>query len=312
MSRRSLVVGIEGGRARTTALLADDVGNLLARRQGNTTITSPLALDAVGRTLFSLIGKCCDDARCQPEDLAAVVFGFASPVRATEFPRIRDAVNGFAARGGHKPLPISIESDARIILEGAFDRGPGVVIIAGSGSAVIGKTPRGEIKSVGGWGRILGDEGSGYAIGREALIAVARESDHLGSAGTLHQVFASKFQLDSRDEIIAAVYQDNFDIASLAPVVLDTAAHNDVIAQRIVDRAATQLADQARIVVLPMGIHRKVGLVMAGSLLEQETVYANTLHMKLIRLLPQVEIRTALHEPAHGAVLLALDKLKKV
>ena len=267
--------------------------------------------DNIARALYILITRCCEDARCKPPELSAIVVGIAGLEREEDHVRLRDALDALFAKSGSRPPPVTFEADARITLEGAFDGAEGVVVVAGSGSIVIGKTPRGQVVSVGGWGAILGDEGGGYFIGREALIAVSLECEKRGSAGRLREVFGERFHFDSREHILSAIYQQKFDIASLAPVVMETAANNDVVSQRILDRAALLLADQARIVVMQMGLLRKVKLVMAGSLVDRETVYSNALHMKLLKVLPQVEIRRPLHEPAHGAVLMAIAQLKK-
>ncbi len=311
MARRSLVLGIDGAPSCSIGLIADDTGVLQARREGVGITLNGLAYDNVARALYILIGRCCEDARCKPQDLASVVVGMSGIEREEDRARLREQANSLFDKAGLRPPPIAFESDARIALEGAFDGGFGVVIVAGTGSMVIGKTPRGQVVSVGGWGKIIGDEGSGYFIGREALVAVTRESEKRGSAGRLRDVLSERFHFDTREHILGALYHERFDVASLAPVVMETAAANDVVAQRILDRAATQLAEQARIIVMQMGLLRKVKLAMVGSLVEGGSVYADALHMKLLRLLPQVEIRPPAHEPAYGAVLLALDRLKK-
>jgi glucosamine kinase len=311
MARRSLVLGIDGASSRSIGILADDTGALQARREGAGTTLNGLGYDNVARALYILIARCCEDARCKPQDLASVVIGMPALDRDEDRQRLREHVNSLFAKAGTRPLQLSFESDARIALEGAFDGGFGVVVMAGTGSIVIGKTPHGQVVSVGGWGRIIGDEGSGYFIGREALVAVTRESEKRGSAGRLREVLSQRFHFDSREHILGALYHERFDVASLAPVVMETAAGNDIVAQRILDRAANLLAEQARIIVMQMGLLRKVKLTMVGSLVEGGSVYADALHMKLLRLLPQVEIRPPAHEPAYGAVLLALDRLKK-
>jgi N-acetylglucosamine kinase-like BadF-type ATPase len=311
MARRALLLGIDGGAASSVAILADDIAVVLARREGGPMNVGALGFDNVARALFILITRCCEDARCKPGDLSAIVIGIAGLERDTDRSRLREAVNGLFSKSGARPLPITFETDARIALEGAFNGAEGVVVVAGSGSMVIGKTPRGQVVCVGGWGRVLGDEGGGYFIGREALVAVARECEKRGTAGRLRSVLGDQYHFDTREHILSAIYQEQFDIASLAPLVIETAANNDVVAQKILDRAAMLLAEQARIVVMQMGLLRKVKLVMAGSLVVHETVYANALHMKLLKVLPQVEIRPPLHEPAFGAVLMALAQLKK-
>ncbi len=309
MARRALTLGIHGNATKSVAILADETGAVLARREGAALNGS--GFDAGARVIFILVNRCCEDARCTPADLASVVIARPGVEREEDASRFRETVTALFTKNNVKLLSVTVEPDWRAVLEGAFDGSDGVVIVAGADTIVVGKTPRGQVVRVGGWGRLLGDEGGGFYIGREALVAVTHECEQRGTSGRLRDVLGQKFHFDTREHILSAVYQEKFDIASIAPLVIDTAAHNDLVAQRILDRAAALLADQARIVVMQMGLLRKVRLVMAGSLVDHETVYANTLHMKLLKVLPQVEIRAPLHEPAHGAVLLALGKLKK-
>lgn len=310
MSRSALILGIDGGGTKTVALIADQDGNILAQRQGKATNPHVVGFDASARTLFQLITLCCDDLRCDPAELRSLVFGLAGVGRNGDRKRIRDEVTKLFDAEKTRVVPAVVETDARVALEGAFDGGPGVVMIAGTGSIVVGKTSRGDILSVGGWGRVLGDEGSGYFIGREALVAVTQDHDGRGDSGRLREAFARQFQWETRDQIIAAVYQDHVDLAALAPAVIGAAAGNCVVAQRILQRAATLLVEQARVVVMQMGILRKVGLVMLGGLLEHEPVYSNVVHLKTLKMLPQVDVRDPLHSPAHGAVRMAIDRLR--
>ena len=225
---------------------------------------------------------------------------------------IKKAVTDLFQKEGTKTPPLFIETDARAALEGAFDGGPGVVIIAGTGSIVVGKTPKRDLLTIGGWGRFLGDEGSGYFLGREALRAVALQMDRRGESTKLKLKIAEIHHLERREDIIRAVYQEKFELSRLAPLVLEAAAENDIVSQKIIQNAALLLAEQARVIVLQMGILRKAGLVMAGSLIDHENVYSNTLHMKLLKLMPQVDVRQPVHSPAHGAVLMALEHMKRM
>lgn len=311
MSRKPLVIGVDGGGTKTIALAADPSGNILARRESGASNVNVVGLDGTARSLHRVITECCDDVRCPPDELTSIVLALAGAGDDVVRQRISDAVNELFAQEGRKPLPISVESDSRAALEGAFDGGPGVVIVAGTGSIVIGKTDRGAVLTVGGWGRILGDEGGGFFIGREALRSLALHLDRRGEATKLEDKLAEKFQWRTRADIIRAVYQEQVDLSRLAPIVLEAAAQNDIVSQKILQIAALQLAEQTRVIVMQMGILRKVGLVMIGGLIDHENVYSNTLHMKLLKLLPQVHVRQPVHSPAHGAVLIALEQLKR-
>lgn len=311
MSRSTLVLGIDGGGSKTTALVADERGNVLAQRQGKATNPNVVGFDTAAKTIHQLITLCCDDVRCEPPELSSTVVGVAGVGRDPDRKRMRDEVTKIFEEDKLRIQQVVVETDARVALEGAFDGGPGVVMIAGTGSIVVGKTARGDVLSVGGWGRLIGDEGSGYAVGREALVAVTLHFDGRGDSGRLREAFAREFKWETRDQIIAAIYQQKIELASLAPVVIQAAANNCIVAQRILQKAATLLVEQARVIVMQMGILRKVGLVMLGGLLEHEPVYSNLVHLKILKLLPQVDVRDALHSPAHGAVLMALERLKR-
>ena len=311
MSRKPLVLGVDGGGAKSAGLLADLSGNILTRREGGASNVNVVGLEGSAQSLHKIISECCDDVRCPPDELGSVVLALAGAGDDVGQQRIKEAVSKLFEEENRKPPLISVHTDSRAALEGAFDGGAGVVIIAGTGSIVMGKTERRELLTVGGWGRFLGDEGSGYYIGCEALKAVAHHMDHRGESTKLEGKMAEAFQWHGRADIIHAVYQEKFDLSRLAPLVVEAAGENDVVSQKILQNAALQLAEQARIVVMRMGILRKTGLVMVGGLIDHENVYSNTLHMKLMKLLPQVEVRLPLHSPAHGAVLIAFDQVGK-
>jgi N-acetylglucosamine kinase-like BadF-type ATPase len=241
-----------------------------------------------------------------------VVLGVAG-ARVMEFrERIREAVNEQVVKKGGRPLTLMIETDARIALEGAFDGSAGVVLLAGTGSIVIGKTDRGEVVSVGGWGRILGDEGSGFAIGRDGVRALTAAYDGRGASTKLQALLEEKYGWKSREDIIRAIYQEDFDLAKLAPLVMEAAVDHDIVSQRILQNSASQLVDQLRSVVMQMGILRKVCVVLSGGLVDHETVFSNVLRIKILKALPQVEIRSPVHSPAQGAVRIALTRLREV
>ncbi len=312
MSRAPLVLGVDGGGTKSIGLISDYSGKILARKEVGATNPNVVGLEVSAKRLFELMTRCCEEARCDIHELHSSVLGLAGAGGIEFRERIVEALNAHLLTAGSKPLPLAVESDARVALEGALDGGPGVVVISGTGSMVMGKTERGEVHTVGGWGRILGDEGSGFSIGRDGVRAVSLVLDGRGDPTKLKELFAAKYQWVTRDDIIKAVYQKGFDPSKLAPLVMEAAVNHDLVGQKILQNAATQLVDQIRVVVMRMGFLRKVGLVMCGGLLEHNTVFTNVLHLKIMKSLPQVEIRKAVHSPAHGAVRMAIDRVRKM
>jgi N-acetylglucosamine kinase-like BadF-type ATPase len=305
-------LGVDGGGTRSTGLIADLSGNILSTHEVGATNPNVVGFETSARHLHQLITKCCEDVRCDPQDLRSIVLGLAG-VRVPEFRmRIVDEVNEqFVKRGSH-PLSVSVETDARVALEGAFDGEPGVVLIAGTGSIIMGKTGRGDVTSVGGWGRILGDEGSGYAIGREGIRAVTFAYDGRGDNTKLTDLLTRKYEWGSKEDIIKVVYQEGFEISQVAPLVMEAAVDNDVVCQKILQNAAGQLVDQLRVVVMRMGILKKIPVVLSGGLVETGSVFRNVLQIKIMKVLPQVEVRQPKHPPGYGAVRMAIVRITQM
>jgi glucosamine kinase len=179
-----VVLGADGGGTKTLGILADAGGNELARFQVGPGNPNVVGIDGAAANLLDLVTGCCERAKLLPRDVGAVVFGLAGAGNAAVRARLTDALRSGATQRGWEHPKFTIETDARVALEGAFGGGPGVVIIAGTGSILIGKLSDGTVTSVGGWGRMLGDEGSGFHIGSEAIRAVTRDIDGRGAAET--------------------------------------------------------------------------------------------------------------------------------
>lgn len=298
-----LVFGADGGGTKTLGILSDQNGNLLAQRTVGATNVNVVGIDDAAEALMELLNGCCADAHCSLADVQAIVLGLAGAGGKEVRARLRERL---CARAGSS-LPLTLETDARVALEGAFDGGPGIVIIAGTGSVVMGKSASGEIVSVGGWGRTLGDEGSGYWLGLQAMKSAALYHDGRDGSEVLAEMIGREFDLRSRERILTAVYQEQFDFSRLAPMVVNAAERNDAGALQILAGGATALAAQASAVAQRLNGAARVALI--GSLIQNENIYSRMLKSKIAESMPSAEIQTPLRSPAEGAVLMALRKL---
>ena len=121
-------------------LVSDHLGNILARREVGASNPNVVGFEASARHLVQLINECCEDVRCRPDELQSVVLALAGAGRKENQKKVRETVNELFDQAGQKRVPILVETDARAALEGAFRGGPGVIVIAGTGSIVTGKT----------------------------------------------------------------------------------------------------------------------------------------------------------------------------
>jgi len=155
------VLGIDAGGTKTVCLLADEAGRIVAEGRGpgaNFHTSGDLDLE---KALRQVIDQAIGDREIVP---AAVCIGIAGVDREAEACRVRDLMRRIGCRS-----PIVVVNDALIALAAGAGDAPGIVIIAGTGSIAYGRNARRDAARSGGWGHIIGDEGSGYWIGQQAV-----------------------------------------------------------------------------------------------------------------------------------------------
>jgi N-acetylglucosamine kinase-like BadF-type ATPase len=162
---------------------------------------------------------------------------------------------------------------------------------------------------VGGWGPILGDEGSAYALTLAGLRAVARAADGRGEPTNLTDRFLTRLGLGQPAELIPLVARGGWDrsaLASLAPLVLEAAESGDVVAHDLVEQAARELAETAAAVVRQLGLTaRAVPVALSGGLLQESEPYRQRFERQLRGLGVEAQPVAVVQEPAEGAVRLA-------
>jgi N-acetylglucosamine kinase-like BadF-type ATPase len=309
------VVGIDGGGTKTAAQLADMQGKVLAESLGGPSNFQVIGAQQAAGTILDLVETCCHSVGCTISQIASITAGLTGAGRVSDQNRMIESLRQVAQSRSIELHDVCVESDARIGLEGAFGGGAGIIVIAGTGSIVFGKDHRGNILRAGGWGRLIGDEGSGYSLGREAFRAVAKAIDGRSKKTLLTALFARKLGLKTQEEIVRALYKDNFDMASVAPVVLEAARKRDRPSLAILELAAEELVDVVDSVVRRMKIPRtipnsKMRISFVGGLLTSPNIYSKNFALLIRRTLPSVALQKAQYPPVYGAVLLSLGRTK--
>jgi len=315
MKLNGFVLGIDGGGTKTLGLIADLSGRILGRAVGGISNPQVIGFKQAAEVVLKVVRDCCRRVGCHPKHLKAVVVGLAGAGREPDRRRAETEIRKLGRKSNVPLRNLRVESDARIALEGALGGESGIVLISGTGSIGFAKGSDGSVHRVGGWGRTIGDEGSGFAVGRAALVAIARAFDGRGQPTMLTNLASKSFGLSNPQSIISKIYQNHFDVSRIAPLVLKAASKGDNVSRGILDDAARELADHVRVLAAklsqsdkPLG-GRKTNLVLLGGMLESSNYLSRTLRKKIKSLVPTVRIRPAKKSPAHGAVLLALNRL---
>jgi len=296
-------IGLDGGGTKTKCVVVDKQMNVLSELVGGPSNFLVFDLDEVTQSLFNLINDSIKQAGIDISEIDSILLGTAGAGRREDAERLEKS---FIQKANESHMPIKIfvvESDARIALEGAFSGKPGSILISGTGSIMFGKDSEGNIHRVGGFGRILGDEGSGFHIGRSGLTAVAKQFDGRGEKTELSILLKNKFDISNSKELILAVYKNNFDIATVTPLVIQAAEEGDEICKEIIrDEADQLLLHVESMKKLIKEDELKISLI--GGTITTDNFYAKLFKEKMNNL-KGVKISEPELEPAVGAALMA-------
>ena len=235
------LIGMDGGGTKTKCILTDIDLKSIYETTGGPSNFLVIGTEKVSETILSLISDCITSQQISANDIEAIVLGTTGGGRKSDAEILEKQLVIDAPQKDLLIKKFYVESDARIALEGAFSGKAGSILIAGTGSIMFGKNEKGEIHRVGGFGRFIGDEGSGYKIGRMGLNAVARYFDGRAKQTKIADLLLQEFSISSSEELITEVYRNNFNIPAVAPLVFDAAESGDKIAQRILEDEADEL-----------------------------------------------------------------------
>jgi N-acetylmuramic acid 6-phosphate etherase len=274
MDNRPLILGVDGGGTKTVACLA--LGSVASQAedppwtilgQGNSGSSNQ---QAVGRELAT---ASLEEAIRQAFLAASLDLGPVSSLCLALAGSDRTADKDFIQEWAQQFIPaehLCIVNDAVPLLVAGTPDQWGIALIAGTGSFCWGRNPAGQTARAGGWGYLMGDEGSGFSLGQAALQAVAQNIDGRGPQTTLVAKLLNTFNCQQPEELIPAVYgnaERQTPVAALAPIVLEEAAAGDPIALKIINQAAHSLTTMVESVAQQLGFQDRFPLVLAGGLL---------------------------------------------
>ena len=297
------LIGIDGGGTKTVAWLASMSGDVVGRGIAGPGNPRAVGFETAQANIDAAIDDAFDDAKQPRESVAAACFGLAGCGRADE----QRQMVAWSERRGIAYM-IKVTDDAEPILAAAAPNNFGVALICGTGSLAWGRRECGETARAGGWGYLIGDEGSGYAIALAGLRAAVCAADGRGPTTELLARFQEVLQADNPNELIGRVYQPEMSrekIASLARAVFEVGP-TDAVASEILRDGALQLAKMVAAVVERLRLSPGAyPLALAGGVLRNQPAYRQLLGDELNLLGAAPASATLVTEPVRGAVELA-------
>jgi N-acetylglucosamine kinase-like BadF-type ATPase len=300
------VLGIDAGGTKTVCLLADERGTILAEGRGPGANLHAAGELAVEKVLHEVMEEAIGDRDVAP---AGICLGIAGVDREDEMRTVRAIMR----RIGHKSR-VLVVNDALIALVAGARDAPGIVIISGTGSIAYGRNVNGEAARAGGWGHMVGDEGSGYWIGREAVSAVMRAADGRGPATRLGESILAHFGVSDVSRLPRIVYDrevPRMSVAALGPIVETAAENGDAVAMRILERAVDELVAASRSVATRLEMRGDAfTFYLSGGVFRVVPSITAVLPRRLIEVAPRCQVQLLEEEPAVGAVWLALAEAR--
>ncbi len=302
-----IVVGVDGGGTKTRVMVADEHGKVLAEEVGAASAVQPGQAEASADVIAQLVREAlinADLGHVRPRALCAGVAG-------TGREDTREALWRALVELDVADETV-VHSDAAVALDDAFGEGSGVMLIVGTGSMALGRGPTGRTARAGGWGPIIGDEGSGSWIGRRSLSIVCAAADKREPETALTSAILAACDVHDVHALIAwAARATPADFAALVSTVNEVAAGGDLRANALIALAVEELSLHVRSVARELfGDERAaVTVALAGGLMTPGSPVRRRLEHRLKGAVPGATLHGAEVVAARGAVKGALRLL---
>jgi glucosamine kinase len=299
-----VVLGVDGGGTKTRVLVADGRGETLGTSEGAASAVRPGAVEHSADVIAASVRDALAAAGTPEVRPAALCVGVAGVGRETEREQLQQALAERELADEVLVLP-----DAQVALDDAFGDGPGILLVSGTGSIAFGRGPTGAEGRVGGWGPVCGDEGSGAWIGRRALSVVTASVDGREPETALVGAVLTAAELNEPGDLVAwAASATPAQLATLAAVVVSTAAGGDLRANSILDLAAEELALHVRTLARQLFADERAAcsVALAGGLLRAGSALRKRVEHRLKSSTPGAQIIAGDVRPERGAMRAAL------
>lgn len=290
----TIVIGVDAGGTASTAVVWRD-GTEAGRARGGAGAVRPTRAMAAASNIADTVRVALTQAGALRGDV--LVVGAAGAGREEERMELRTALrmHDLADR-------LLVTTDVELALAAAFGSGPGIVLIAGTGSITVRRGEDGSLSRSGGFGWQMGDEGGGYWIGRMGLQALSRSTDGRGGSTTLLETMGPIVRCGTFQELVRwSVTATPSEVAALAPGVVAAAEGGDQMASAILDRAADELVGLVRAIQPETGAST---VALSGGLIGTGGPLRERVEARLSEL-ADVQVRQRPLDPVEGALGLA-------
>jgi glucosamine kinase len=305
--RMTYFLGIDAGGTSTRAALAED-GRILGRAKNGSIKVMRVSSAEAEANLRTLLDEVAKSSGVPISGVASTCVGTAGVTVSTVTGWIWQTLGPLL----HGDLVVC--GDVEIALDAAFPGEAGVLVMAGTGSNTLGRTSNGDLITVGGWGPLLADEGSGHWIGLKALRVAIHEMDEHGSSKLL-TALAAQWKADTVEQVVEIAHSiPPPDFAALARTVVEIAAKGDPLAQAVLRSGGRALGEDASLAlrkVLAVEPTAPRRVAFTGSVLENIAMVREAMFAEIEREHPGAQVLPEAVDPIEGALWRARQNLQE-
>jgi len=299
------IMGVDGGGTHSRLLVTDLHGNEIYQGIGKSTNIESNSLEIVQKNFVDLFQEFHNRTNYSKEECISICIGTAG----VDTPEAVDLVTGLIDQLGY-PCFIEVMNDAEIALAAETKGKPGIIIISGTGSIGFGVNECGRKWRVGGFGYLVGDEGSGYWVARKGIGAALQDYDHSGEKTLLTEMLTKHLELERFDKILDFIYNANkSEIAKLAALVIQGCKQGDTVSKEIMNKAAAHLARTVITLVKELQMtEQSYPVIYGGGFLTNSPGLCSSISDKILDQYPLLTPFLLKREAQWGAVYLAAKK----
>lgn len=306
------VLAVDAGGTGCRAALCNKNGQILGFAQGNSCNYHSIGAEKATENLIVLLTTL---VKKQTVHINCVVLGLAGLDTKKDEAALASIVNQALISANITADTIYLCNDALLTLKGSVGQNNGVLIAAGTGSIACGITKEGLETRIGGWGYLVGDEGSGYSIGKAAITHVLKSYDGREKSSGILAALLSEISLADVDELINWVYSPRFSVAQVAaltPIIVKLAEEGDPQGEKIIQGACRELQDMAFTVIKKLDLQNaEFSLVLSGGVLKNSIVHRQVIK-ELAGTCPGLQVIDLSYQPIcaglrYGLLMMGID-----
>jgi len=297
----SYVIGIDGGGTRTVAVISNLKEKIVRKIETGPTNPNKIGFEKAISNLKELISKLSRNKK-----IKFAYLGLAGGLERDK--KKRDKIKRELQKLFN--FPIFVEGDQRIAFRSGTDERDGVVVIAGTGAIAMG-WKKGKEAISGGWDWLIGDQGSGFWVGKKVLEEIGKAVDGRRKDFKLRKFIFKKLKIKKESDLYKNFYSPNFvvKVALLSKFVDEFSKKNDKFSKKILVEAGKEIAEMAISVIKKLGFEKeKFPVVLVGGMFKSE-IFRKVVERKIKNVAEKAKFILPKEEPVIGAIKLAIEKI---